>query len=214
MQNKSNVVTPLRSFNTEADFKGANGMDIQKFLNSKGYQLKEDGIIGKATKAAIADYKAKTFKKDFKTAEDFQNGDTKTIQQFLIDKGYLDAKTTSGYNNVDGIRGTRTNAAIQKYLADNQSTKIAGVRQDPTFLQNLGYYASSILGPMHDKSFEGTEEEARKLGYSTYRAPGEFKRHSVNYPVTVSESATPAEIAKAQFDKYGISSDYARDKSA
>ena len=211
--NQPETKVPYGGFNTEADFNNPDGFAVQAFLNSKGYNLEEDGNIGPKTRAAIADYKAKTFKKDFRTAEDFQNGDTRAIQQFLVDKGYLDARTASGYNNVDGKRGSRTNAAIQKYLADNQSTKVAGVRQDPTFLQNLGYYASSILGPLHDKSFEGTEEEARKLGYSTYKAPGEFKRHSVNYPVTVSESATPVEIAKAQFDQYGISSDYARDKS-
>lgn len=36
--------------------------------------------LAQKTRAAIADYKARTFKKEFKTAEDFQNGDTRTIQ--------------------------------------------------------------------------------------------------------------------------------------
>ena len=53
---------PYRSFNNEADFDNPNGFAVQAFLNSKGYNLKEDGNIGPKTKAAIEDYKAKTFK--------------------------------------------------------------------------------------------------------------------------------------------------------
>ena len=58
-------------------------------------------------------------KPQFQTAQDFETGDVAQIQQFLVDNGYLAAKTASGYNNVDGKRGPTTNAAIQAYLKDN-----------------------------------------------------------------------------------------------
>ena len=58
-------------------------------------------------------------KKEFKTAEDFQNGDTRAVQQFLVDEGYLNRTASNGKTNIDGKRGPTTNAAIQAYLKDH-----------------------------------------------------------------------------------------------
>ena len=58
-------------------------------------------------------------KPQFQTAQDFETGDVAQIQQFLVDNGYLAAKSASGYNNVDGKRGKMTNEAISRYLADH-----------------------------------------------------------------------------------------------
>ena len=52
---QTDTEVPYRSFNNEADFDNPNGFAVQAFLNSKGYNLKEDGNIGPATRAAIAD---------------------------------------------------------------------------------------------------------------------------------------------------------------
>lgn len=149
LANQSNTEIPNRSFNVEADFNNPDGFAVQAFLNSKGYNLKEDGKIGPRTRAAIADYKARTFKKEFKTAEDFQNGDTRAIQQFLVDKGYLDAKTASGYNNVDGKRGARTNAAIQAYLNDlaSKTSNSPADSPQPSILNRAIEFASSLVSP-------------------------------------------------------------------
>ena len=167
LANQSNTEIPNRSFNVEADFNNPDGFAVQAFLNSKGYNLKEDGKIGPRTRAAIADYKARTFKKEFKTAEDFQNGDTRAIQQFLVDKGYLDAKTASGYNNVDGKRGARTNAAIQAYLND-LSSKTSNSPADspqPSILNRAIEFASSLVSPK--KSDSTTQPTAQLTTQST-----------------------------------------------
>ena len=152
--NQSNTEIPNRSFNVEADFNNPDGFAVQAFLNSKGYNLKEDGKVGPRTKAAIADYKARTFKKEFKTAEDFQNGDTRTIQQFLIDKGYLDRIAPNGRTNVDGKRGARTNAAIQAYLNDLASKTSNNSANPPTsnvFNKAIGI-ATSLISPKRSDS--------------------------------------------------------------
>lgn len=152
---------PYRSFNNEADFDNPNGFAVQAFLNSKGYNLKEDGKIGPATRAAIADYKAKTFKKDFRTAEDFQNGDTRAIQRFLVDKGYLDEFTSNGKTNIDGKRGPRTNAAIQTYLNDLASkTSNSSVNSPKSNIFNRAIeIATSLVSPKRsDSTTESTTE--------------------------------------------------------
>ena len=158
---------PYRSFNNEADFDNPNGFAVQAFLNSKGYNLKEDGNISPKTKAAIEDYKAKTFKKDFRTAEDFQNGDTRAIQQFLVDKGYLDAKTASGYNNVDGKREARTNAAIQAYLNDlaSKTSNSPADSPQPSIFNRAIEFASSLVSPK--KSDSTTQPTAQLTTQST-----------------------------------------------
>ena len=154
LANQSNTEIPNRSFNVEADFNNPDGFAVQAFLNSKGYNLKEDGKIGPRTRAAIADYKARTFKKEFKTAEDFQNGDTRTIQQFLVDKGYLDRVAPNGRTNVDGKRGARTNAAIQAYLNDLASKEINNSVDSPksnVFNKAIGI-ATSLISPKRSDS--------------------------------------------------------------
>lgn len=151
---QSETEIPYRSFSTEADFNNPDGFAVQAFLNSKGYNLKEDGKIGSKTRAAIADYKAKTFKKDFRTAEDFQNGDTKAIQQFLVDKGYLNRIASNGKTNIDGIRGARTNAAIQTYLNDIASKEANDSVNTPTsniFNKAIGI-ATSLISPKRSNS--------------------------------------------------------------
>ena len=151
---QSETEIPYRSFSTEADFNNPDGFAVQAFLNSKGYNLKEDGKIGSKTRAAIADYKAKTFKKDFRTAEDFQNGDTKAIQQFLVDKGYLNRIASNGKTNIDGIRGARTNAAIQTYLNDIASKEANDSVNTPTsniFNKAIGI-ATSLISPKRSDS--------------------------------------------------------------
>lgn len=151
---QSETEIPYRSFSTEADFNNPDGFAVQAFLNSKGYNLKEDGKIGSKTRAAIADYKAKTFKKDFRTAEDFQNGDTKAIQQFLVDKGYLNRIASNGKTNIDGIRGARTNAAIQTYLNDIASKEANDSANTPTsniFNKAIGI-ATSLISPKRSDS--------------------------------------------------------------
>ena len=153
---------PYRSFNNEADFDNPNGFAVQAFLNSKGYNLKEDGKIGPATRAAIADYKAKTFKKDFRTAEDFQNGDTRAIQRFLVDKGYLDEFTSNGKTNIDGIRGARTNTAIQTYLNDLASkTSNSSVDSPKSNIFNRAIeIATSLVSPKRsDSTTQSTTQE-------------------------------------------------------
>ena len=154
LANQSNTEIPNRSFNVEADFNNPDGFAVQAFLNSKGYNLKEDGKIGPRTRAAIADYKARTFKKEFKTAEDFQNGDTRTIQQFLVDKGYLDRVAPNGRTNIDGKRGARTNAAIQAYLNDLASKEANNSVNPPTsniFNKAIGI-ATSLISPKRPNS--------------------------------------------------------------
>ena len=154
LANQSNTEIPNRSFNVEADFNNPDGFAVQAFLNSKGYNLKEDGKIGPRTRAAIADYKARTFKKEFKTAEDFQNGDTRTIQQFLVDKGYLDRVAPNGRTNIDGKRGARINAAIQAYLNDLASKEANNSMNPPTsnvFNKAIGI-ATSLISPKRSDS--------------------------------------------------------------
>ena len=167
LANQSNTEIPNRSFNVEADFNNPDGFAVQALLNSKGYNRKEDGKIGPRTRAAIADYKARTFKKEFKTAEDFQNGDTRAIQQFLVDKGYLDAKTASGYNNVDGKRGARTNAAIQAYLNDlaSKTSNSPADSPQPSILNRAIEFASSLVSPK--KSDSTTQPTAQLTTQST-----------------------------------------------
>lgn len=151
---QSETEIPYRSFSTEADFNNPDGFAVQAFLNSKGYNLKEDGKIGPKTRVAIADYKTKTFKKDFKTAEDFQNGDTKAIQQFLVDKGYLNRIASNGKTNIDGIRGAKTNAAIQAYLNDIASKEVNNSTNPPTsniFNKAIGI-ATSLISPKRSDS--------------------------------------------------------------
>lgn len=151
---QSETEIPYRSFSTEADFNNPDGFAVQAFLNSKGYNLKEDGKIGSKTRAAIADYKAKTFKKDFRTAEDFQNGDTKAIQQFLVDKGYLNKIASNGKTNIDGIRGARTNAAIQAYLNDIASKEANDSVNTPTsnVFNKAIEIATSLISPKRSDS--------------------------------------------------------------
>ena len=151
---QSETEIPYRSFSTEADFNNPDGFAVQAFLNSKGYNLKEDGKIGSKTRAAIADYKAKTFKKDFRTAEDFQNGDTKAIQQFLVDKGYLNRIASNGKTNIDGIRGARTNAAIQTYLNDIASKEANDSVNTPTsnVFNKAIEIATSLISPKRSDS--------------------------------------------------------------
>ena len=151
---QSETEIPYRSFSTEADFNNPDGFAVQAFLNSKGYNLKEDGKIGSKTRAAIADYKAKTFKKDFRTAEDFQNGDTKAIQQFLVDKGYLNRIASNGKTNIDGIRGARTNAAIQAYLNDIASKEANDSVNTPTsnVFNKAIEIATSLISPKRSDS--------------------------------------------------------------
>lgn len=166
-QSQRSIRVPNGSFSVEADFNNPDGFEVQAFLNSKGYNLKEDGNIGPKTRAAIADYKAKTFKKDFRTAEDFQNGDTRAIQQFLVDKGYLDAKTASGYNNVDGKRGARTNAAIQAYLNDlaSKTSNSPADSPQPSIFNRAIEFASSLVSPK--KSDSTTQPTAQLTTQST-----------------------------------------------
>ena len=162
---QSETEIPYRNFSTEADFNNPDGFAVQAFLNSKGYNLKEDGKIGSKTRAAIADYKAKTFKKEFKTAEDFQNGDTRTIQQFLVDKGYLDRVAPNGKTNIDGIRGARTNAAIQAYLNDIASKEADSSANPPTsniFNKAIGI-ATSLISPKRlDSTIQPTIQPANQ----------------------------------------------------
>ena len=162
---QSETEIPYRNFSTEADFNNPDGFAVQAFLNSKGYNLKEDGKIGSKTRAAIADYKAKTFKKEFKTAEDFQNGDTRTIQQFLVDKGYLDRVAPNGKTNIDGIRGARTNAAIQAYLNDIASKEADSSANPPTsniFNKAIGIATSLISPKRPDSTIQPTIQPANQ----------------------------------------------------
>ena len=159
---QSETEIPYRSFSTEADFNNPDGFAVQTFLNSKGYNLKEDGKIGSKTRAAIADYKAKTFKKEFKTAEDFQNGDTKAIQQFLVDKGYLNRIASNGKTNIDGIRGARTNAAIQAYLNDIAFKEANNSTNPPTsnvFNKAIGIATSLISPKRSDSTTQSVNQE-------------------------------------------------------
>ena len=174
-QRQRSVRVPNGSFSVEADFNNPDGFEVQAFLNSKGYNLKEDGNIGPKTRAAIADYKAKTFKKDFRTAEDFQNGDTRAIQQFLVDKGYLDAKTASGYNNVDGKRGARTNAAIQAYLNDlaSKTSNSPADSPQPSIFNRAIEFASSLVSP--------------KKSDSTTQPTAQLTTQSINQPTSQEE---------------------------
>lgn len=49
---QSETEIPYRSFSTEADFNNPDGFAVQAFLNSKGYNLKEDGKIGSKNKSS------------------------------------------------------------------------------------------------------------------------------------------------------------------
>jgi hypothetical protein len=51
-----------------------------------------------------------------------------------------------------------------------------------------------IVRHFTDAPFEGTEEDARKLGYKTYTTDG-FTRHNVSYAVPGEENMTPQQRA-------------------
>lgn len=86
---------------------------------------------------------------------------------------------------------------------------------DPGFISDaLNYYGRNNLLTMGfvKKPYEGTEEQARKLGYKYYTTDG-FTRHPVSYSVPNQENLNAQQLAQAQLDLYGITQEQVRDKS-
>jgi len=65
--------------------------------------------------------------------------------------------------------------------------------------------------PLYRRPFIGSEEDARKLGYENYAESYFEPKKKVSYPVD--EKLTGVKKAAAQMKKYGITSEYAEDKS-
>lgn len=91
--------------------------------------------------------------------------------------------------------------------------------KDPSFISdaiNIALSTNRLTKNFIKQPYSGTEEEARNLGYKTYRIPGELRRHSVDYSTEKDNdpAATQVEKAAAQMKKYGIPADRAKDKSS
>ena len=86
---------------------------------------------------------------------------------------------------------------------------------DPGFISDaLNHFGRNNLLTMGfvKNPYEGTEEQARKLGYKYYTTDG-FTRHPVNYSVPNQENLNTQQLAQAQLDLYGITQEQVRDKS-
>lgn len=97
--------------------------------------------------------------------------------------------------------------------AENQNNNPKTETETPGFFSN----ALNFIGRHNPYTrtfvrhpYQGTEEDARKLGYKYYTT-NNFTRHPVSYEVQ--DQATIQNRAQAQIDKYGITEEQVRDKS-
>lgn len=174
--------------------------ELQKSLISKGYNVGKDGAdgrMGNNTRRALAQAEKDGF-------QVINNRLIKGPQQ--TKKSQQDEKSQStniGLPETIGISGREGHAM-------NLATKWVGDRIGDTF--NYIGRKMSGLAPFIGAPYEGSEEEARKLGYKHYTADG-FTRKPVDYSIPNQENMTKQEKAQAQLDRYGITSEQTRDKS-
>ena len=204
-----------------------------EFVANATQQIHEQGAAAQAaaereakTAERARSLVAKKTQAPFKVNEDYEN--TVKMQQALYDTGFY-GKTALN-RAVDGIVGKGTRRALAaaekldifqdgkliKPTLKEKSTQISHkTAENPGFISD----AFNFITRHHpgttlftERPFQGSEEEARKLGYKYYTSNG-FTRYPVDYSVEGQETMTPQEIAQAQLDQYGITSEQTRDKS-
>lgn len=181
-------------------------MELQRMLKAAGYDLGStgkdkdgvDGAAGPKTRAAWAAY-AKEHNAD-------------AIELSVADGrfGAATRKAAEAYYR-DRVKAVDS-------VAEAQEEKRYGRTEDPSTLANIGYsLVSHIPGVNYfvPQSYNGSEEEARNLGYRTYIDPGTKQRRAVDYSVAMDgvDNPTARQIAAEQMRQYGITGDYVKDKS-
>lgn len=161
------------------------------------------------------------------SAEELIATNPKLMQQLLLENGYDLGKwrddgiwgnaskkawkqaQTDGYILKDGqlVKSKQKSNNINDSNDSNNSVYVP----NPSFFGNLVNFIGNA-NPFHERAYKGTEEEARQLGYKYY-TPNGFTRHPVDYSIEGSENMNAQQLAQAQLDKYGITSEQVRDKS-
>lgn len=169
---------------------------LQEDLVSKQYDIGiygADGIMGNDTKRALTQA---------------EKDGWQVVNNRLVKKPQQNKKpqsTTIGMPKITGVPGREGKAmALEQgfeYLWDRAKDAVNFIQRKTP---GLSYFV--------DAPYEGSEEEARKLGYKHYTTDG-FTRKPVDYSISNQEDMTIQKRAQAQLDKYGITSEQTRDKS-
>lgn len=173
---------------------------LQEDLLREEYDLGKwgaDGVMGNKTKQALAQAEKDGW-------QVVNNRLVKKPQQ--TEKPQQSKKsTTMGLPKITGVPGREGKAmALEQgfeYLWDRTKDAVNFIQRK---IPGLSFFVNA--------PYEGSEEEARKLGYKHYTTDG-FTRKPVDYSVPDQEGMPAQKRAQAQLDKYGITSEQTRDKS-
>lgn len=169
-----------------------------------------------------------------KTYQEMQSKDNiQALQQQLRSLGYDIGKT-----GADGIMGNSTKTALAnaekdgytlqgqklvKKVSTNQPQKSQPQKSEGSLFHGImSKWANTPVNPedpignilraFYKGAYQGTEEDARRLGYENYQPQGSFRAYPVSY-ATEGDHATIQDRAQAQLDQYGITSEQTQDKS-
>lgn len=169
-----------------------------------------------------------------KTYQEMQSKDNiQALQQQLRSLGYDIGKT-----GADGIMGNSTKTALAnaekdgytlqgqklvKKVSTNQPQKSQPQKSEGSFFHGImSKWANTPVNPedplgnilraFYKGAYQGTEEDARRLGYENYQPQGSFRAYPVSYE-TEGDHASIQDRAQAQLDQYGITSEQTQDKS-
>ena len=169
-----------------------------------------------------------------KTYQEMQSKDNiQALQQQLRSLGYDIGKT-----GADGIMGNSTKTALAnaekdgytlqgqklvKKVSTNQPQKSQPQKSEGSLFHGImSKWANTPVNPedpignilraFYKGAYQGTEEDARRLGYENYQPQGSFRAYPVSYE-TEGDHASIQDRAQAQLDQYGITSEQTQDKS-
>lgn len=173
-------------------------IELQRDLKNSGYKLGNsgknkdgvDGIWGKNSNKALN--------------QAIKDG-YEVVNNRLVKKSVKNSEsTTMGLPQITGVYGREGHAMnlANKWVKDRIEDVVNYVGRNTPGV-------SLFVGA----PYEGSEEEARKLGYEHYTNNG-FIRNPVDYSVPNQQNLTTQERAQAQLDNYGITSEQVRDKSS
>ena len=169
-----------------------------------------------------------------KTYQEMQSKDNiQALQKQLRSLGYDIGKT-----GADGIMGNSTKTALAnaekdgytlqgqklvKKVSTNQPQKSQPQKSEGSLFHGImSKWANTPVNPedplgnilraFYKGAYQGTEEDARRLGYENYQPQGSFRTYPVSYE-TEGDHASIQDRAQAQLDQYGITSEQTQDKS-